>query len=81
MLMMTPQGQTWDSNSEVYAQNEENRIDWEGHMIDPNHRTHIMLEDLPEADASTIASVLICASGSEMIDAAIDLHKMTPTLY
>ena len=55
-------------------------IDWEGHMIEPNHRTCIMMEDLPEADASIIDSALICASELKIIDATIGLHKMTPTL-
>ena len=74
------QGQNWDSNSDVYSQNEENMIKWEGHMIEPNHRTCIMLKDLTEADALIIASVSICASESKIIDATIDLHKMNPTL-
>ena len=77
---MTPRGQNWDPNSDVYAQNEENIIEWEGHMIDPNHRTCIMLEDLPEADASIIASTFICASELKIIDGTIDLHKMAPKL-
>ena len=55
-------------------------IDWEVQMININHKTHIMLEDLPEADASIIASDSICTSESKMIDATIDLHKMNPTL-
>ena len=77
--MITPQGQTWDPNSNVYALNEENIIDWEGHKIKPNHITHIILEDLPEADAPIIASASICALKLKMIYAKIDLHKMTPT--
>ena len=78
--MMTPQGQAGDPNSDVYARNEENMIEWEGHTIEPNHWTLIMLEDLPEVDASIIDSASICASESKMIDATIDLQKMTPTL-
>ena len=81
MLMMTPQGQAGDPNSDVYARSEENMIEWEGHTIEPNHQTRIMLEDLPQVDAPIIDSASICASESKMIDATIDLHKMTPTLY
>ena len=47
MLMMTPQYQAGDPNSDVYARSEENMIEWEGHTIEPNHQTSIMLEDLP----------------------------------
>ena len=39
ILVMTSQGQNWDPNSDVYALNEENMIDWEGNMIYPRHRT------------------------------------------
>ena len=59
---MTPQGQNWDPNSDAYALNEENMIDWEGNMIKPCHRTQIIIEDLPEIDNSKIASAIISAS-------------------
>ena len=39
ILVMTPQDQNWDPNSDVYTLNEENMIDWEGNMIEPRHRT------------------------------------------
>ena len=68
---MTPQGQNWDPNSDVYALNKENMIDWEGNMIDPRHQTRIIIEDLPEIDNAMIASAIIYASESKNIDNAI----------
>ena len=39
VLVMTPQIQSCNPNSDVYAQNEENMIDWEGNMIKLHHWT------------------------------------------
>ena len=67
VLVLTPQGQTWDPDSVVYACNEENMIDWEGNMIQPNHRTRIIVDELPDNDAM-IASTRISATESKVID-------------
>ena len=47
ILVMTPQGQNWDPDSDVYALNEENMIDWEANMIKTHRQTQIIIEDLP----------------------------------
>ena len=67
VLVMTAQSQNWDPNSDIYAQNKENMIDWEGNMIKPRHRTQIMIEDMPGVDDSIISSAVISASKSIMI--------------
>ena len=72
ILVMTPQGQNWDPNSDVYALNEENIIDWEGNMIKPRHWTRIIIEYLPEIDNAMIASAIISESESETIDNTIN---------
>ena len=69
---MTPQGQNWDPNSDVYALNEEKMIDWEGNMIKPCHRTQIIIEDLLEIDNAMIASAIISSYESNTIENAID---------
>ena len=72
IFVMTPQGQTWDLNSDVYALNKENMIVWEGNMIKPRHWTRIIIEDLPEIDNAIISSAIISASESKTIDNTID---------
>ena len=69
---MTPQGQNFDPNSDVYALNEGNIIDWEGNMIEPLHWTQIIIEDLPETDNAMISSTIISAYGPKTVDNTID---------
>ena len=47
-------------------------IDWEVSLIEPPHRTRIIIEDLPEIDTTTIASAIISASESKTIANTID---------
>jgi hypothetical protein len=35
---MTPDGSSWNPHSDVYARNEENMLDWNGHMVEPKDR-------------------------------------------
>ena len=72
---MTPQIQNWDTNYDVYVQNEKNMIDWECNMIEPLHWTQIMIEDLPEVDDAIIFSDVISASKSILIDNTIETNK------
>ena len=43
-------------------------IDWEGNMIEPRHRTRIIVDELPDANDAMIASVTISAIESKTID-------------
>lgn len=36
-ILLTPEGPQWNPNTELYAQNESNFLDWEGNIIDPAH--------------------------------------------
>ena len=75
ILVMTPQGQNWDPNSDVYTQNEENMTDWEGNMVEPHHCVLIIIEYLPEVDNAMVASAVISASKSNLIDNKIKNTK------
>ena len=50
-------------------------------MIEPRHRTRIIIEDLPEIDNAMIASAIISASESKTIDNTIDdtIHIAKPS--
>ena len=48
ILDLTPTGD-WDPNTRIYAKNEENMIDSDGNMIDEEHRTRILLSDIPDS--------------------------------
>ena len=68
---MMPQSQNWDTNSDVYARNEKSMTDLEVNMIEPRHRTWIVIEDLPEVNNNMIAAAVISASKSRLIDNTI----------
>ena len=53
----------------------QNMIDWECNMIEPLHWTQIMIEDLPEVDNAMIASAVISAYKSILIDNTIETTK------
>ena len=68
VLVLIPQGQTWDPHSTVFENNEENMIDWEGNMIEPWYRTRIIVDDLPNANDNMVASIMISKIESKIID-------------
>ena len=68
ILLLTPEGRSWDPHSDVYARNEENMLDWEGNMVEPKSRPRILLEDLPDFEAEHVASVSISAVESKAVD-------------
>ena len=68
VLVLTPQGQTWDPHSTVYEDNEENMVDWQGNMIEPRHRTRIIVDELPNANDAMVASIMISKIESKIID-------------
>ena len=68
VLVLTPQGQTWDPHSTVYEDNEENMVDWEGNMIESRHRTRIIVDELSNANDAMVASIMISKIESKIID-------------
>ena len=54
IVLITPEG-TWDPHNDTYARNEENMLDWEGNIVDPRDRVHILLEHVDEDPRITIA--------------------------
>ena len=38
VLVMTPESHSWNPHSDVYAQNEDNMLDWEGNMLESHHQ-------------------------------------------
>ena len=45
---MDPDGHSWYPHCSAYADNEGNRMDCNGKVIEPKDRTRILLQDLPE---------------------------------
>ena len=60
VLVITPNSDTWDPHSDVYDRNEENMLDWEGHIIDHQRRYTILLADI-DGDDAMASSVSISA--------------------
>ena len=46
VLVVTPDGHKWDPHSDVYAQNEESMLDWEGNLSHKKDQICILVEDL-----------------------------------
>jgi hypothetical protein len=66
VYLLTPNGK-WDPNSDVYAENESNMLDWEGNIIDKKDRVQILLDEVHEDKAMAIT-----ASISKVEATAID---------
>ena len=66
MLFLTPEG-VWDPNSDVYATNEANMMDFEGNMRPEKERIQILLSDVQESEEMNIDSV-ICDAEVSAID-------------
>ena len=43
----------WNPNSKVHAKNEANMLDFEGNVIEEQHRTRVLLAEVPECAALT----------------------------
>ena len=54
-------------HSDVYARNEEHMLDWEGNMVDPKHRTKILLETVSD-DTAMIQSLQVSSAEAALID-------------
>jgi hypothetical protein len=60
-----------DPHSDVYACNEENMLDWEGHMSEPSQQPRILLETITE-DTAMAASLCISSVKTQMIDTLLN---------
>ena len=43
VLVLTPEGHSWNPHDSSYADNEESMVDWRGHMVEPKDRTRILV--------------------------------------
>lgn len=44
-IFITPDSQSWNPHSDVYARNEERMLDWRGDIVEPKNRMPFLLED------------------------------------
>jgi hypothetical protein len=59
-----------------FATNEDNMLDWEGHMINRKDRVKIILSDIPE-DAAATASVQVSSAETRVIDHVLESKSAT----
>ena len=71
VYILTPDSDQWDPHTDVYARNEENMVDWEGNMIEKQHRRQILLSDVPE-DIDMSAAAVISAVETSAIDSNLE---------
>jgi len=70
VVLLTPDGH-WDPHSDAYAKNEERMLDWEGNMVEEQHRQRIVLDEIPTNDEMS-AGATICHAESNKIDRLIE---------
>ena len=68
VVSITPDGNSWNPHSDVYARNEENMLDWEGNMVEPRDRVRILIEDLPDEEDMDEELMVISSVESNRID-------------
>ena len=68
VLVLTPEGSTWNPHDSAYADNEENMLDWRGDMVEPKDRDRIVLEELPD-DERMLSSAKVSLEENVAIDA------------
>ena len=61
----------WNPHCDLYAQNEENMLDWEGNMVERKDRMQILINDLPDG-AKMVGSTQISSVESARIDAIVE---------
>jgi hypothetical protein len=57
VYLLTPNG-IWNPHSDSYSRNEEMMTDWEGQMVEPQHRKQILLSEIPEDHAMTVSAMI-----------------------
>lgn len=67
VLLMTPDGSSWNPHSDVYARNEENMLDWEGRIVEPKDRVRILLSEIQE-DTAIVSSATVSTIEMQAID-------------
>jgi hypothetical protein len=54
-LMTPPQ---FNPHDDAYAANEANTIDWEGNVVEPKHRTEVLLSEIEEGENMTVSAAV-----------------------
>ncbi len=85
-MLVTPPG-AWNPNTDIYARDEENMLDWEGKVVAKQHRQQILLCEL-EDDEAMMSSLQISTLESRVIDKNFDSqhafgidHHLHPALH
>ena len=45
---LTPDSEHWNPNSRVYAENEQNMVDWQGKMVELKDQVQLLLSNIPD---------------------------------
>jgi hypothetical protein len=69
VYLLTPAN--FNPHDDAYAANEESMMDWEGNMIEKQHRTQIILSEIEEDDNMKVSSV-VSSIESRTIDFVLD---------
>jgi hypothetical protein len=74
VYLLTPTN--FNPHDDAYATNEESMMDWEGNMIEKQHRTQIILSEIEEDDSMRVSSV-ISSIESRTIDRVLDYNDVS----
>jgi hypothetical protein len=78
VYLITPNG-VWNPHSEAYSANEEGMLDWEGNMVERQHRKKILLSDIDD-DKAMASAATISKVESRAIDQAIQEQAFTSSV-
>jgi hypothetical protein len=75
LVMITPDGPEWNPHTDAYARNEENYLDWQGNIIQPEHCVRTLV-DQDDTDAF-ISNVIVnetslCKTEDSTIDSVME---------
>ena len=71
VLLLTPDGHSWNPYSTAYANNEASMLDWEGNLTEPTSRHRYLVESLPDYDDAWVSSITISPAEHAAIDASL----------
>ena len=80
-IAITPEGPTWNPNTDVYSKNEECFMDWEGNMVEVKDRQTVLVgdEDIPFAHSSEAA--IMSAMASTEVEHSIYTEEELKRIY
>ena len=77
IFTLTPDG-SWNPHNTAYQENEENMVDWKGHIIEEKVKQRILLKDI-HVDPTVVSSVKVSQAEEKFIDDMFSPSTVLPS--